>query len=150
MERKHSFVGEFEHALDSKGRLIIPAKFRAALGERFFVMRGMNASCLYVLPQDEWELKVQIFESISEFDDEAQDYARFLFADAEEREMDSQGRIVIPPKLREAAGVDDDVVVVGNRRRVEIWQKKRYLESKERFYAREKEVKMYMMDKYKI
>ncbi len=114
------FLGHFVHSLDSKGRLTIPAKFRSYLDTDLVVTRGMDR-CLAVFPMPKWE---QLSSEVSELpmtDRSARALRRFLFASASDVCPDSQGRVLIPPRLREYAGLDDEVVVVGLNDYIEIW-----------------------------
>jgi MraZ protein len=114
------FMGEYQHAVDSKGRLIMPAKFREALGDKFIVTRGMD-NCLFVYPLEEWNLLEQKLRSLPFTRSDARAFMRFFFSGAAECELDRQGRILIPNNLREHARLTRDVVVIGVSGRVEIW-----------------------------
>jgi len=114
------FMGEWQHTLDSKGRLIIPAKFREQLGERFVVTRGLD-HCLFVYPLIEWAILEEKLKSLPLTQGDARRFVRFLFSGATECELDKQGRINLPGNLREYAQLDKDVVVIGVSNRVEIW-----------------------------
>ena len=119
------FMGEYNHSIDAKGRLIVPAKFREQLGETFVCTKGLDG-CLFVYSQEEWK---RIEEGLREkplTSKDARSFMRFFFAGACECEVDKQGRINIPANLREYAGIDKDVVSVGVYSRVEIWSKERY------------------------
>ncbi len=114
------FLGHFVHSLDSKGRLTIPAKYRAYLDTDLVVTRGMDR-CLAMFPMPKWE---QVAAQVSELpmtDRSARAFRRFLFASASDVSPDRQGRILIPPRLREYAALDDEVVVVGLNDYIEIW-----------------------------
>lgn len=121
------FIGEHHHTLDSKGRLILPAKFRASLGERCIATRGLD-HCLFVFPMEEWQQIEQRFRNLPLTSSEARAFVRFFFSGATECELDAQGRILIPPSLREYAGVNREVVIIGVSSRIEIWAKERWLE----------------------
>lgn len=116
------FMGEYNHNVDTKGRLIIPAKFRESLGERFVVTRGLDG-CLFVYDNSEWETFEKKLQTMLMGRKDSRNYARFFLAKASEVEVDKQGRILIPQKLREYAGLEKDVVMVGVGNRVEIWNK---------------------------
>ena len=116
------FMGEYNHNVDTKGRLIIPAKFRESLGERFVVTRGLDG-CLFVYDNSEWETFEKKLQTMLMGIKDSRNYARFFLAKASEVEVDKQGRILIPQKLREYAGLEKDVVMVGVGNRVEIWNK---------------------------
>ena len=122
------FMSEYNHTLDTKGRLIIPAKFREVLGEEFVVSKGMDG-CLFVYANDDWNAFEQKLTSLPLINKEARQFARFFLAGAATVEVDKQGRILLPAALREFAGLEKDVVLVGVGSRVEIWSKERYLEN---------------------
>lgn len=114
------FLGEFIHVLDGKGRLTIPAKFRAELDAALVVTRGIDR-CLAVFPIPEWE---QLAEQVSDLpltDRQARAFRRLLFANASDVSPDGQGRILIPPRLREYANLDGEVVVAGLNTYIELW-----------------------------
>ena len=122
------FMSEYNHTLDTKGRLIIPAKFREVLGEEFVISKGMDG-CLFVYANDDWNAFEQKLTSLPLINKEARQFARFFLAGAATVEVDKQGRILLPAALREFAGLEKDVVLVGVGSRVEIWSKERYLEN---------------------
>lgn len=110
-------TGTYEHSIDSKGRLSIPAKLREELGPVFYLAVGVDA-CLAIYPQSTWDRFTEKFASLPMSQSAAM---RPLFANAVRCELDSQGRIVIPQKLRRYAGLEKDVVVIGVNDRAEIW-----------------------------
>lgn len=119
------FMGEYNHSIDTKGRLIVPAKFREQLGDKFIITKGLDG-CLFVYSKEEWQ---RIEESLKEkplTSKDAKKFLRFFFAGACECEVDKQGRILIPGNLREYAMIEKDIVSVGVFSRVEIWSKERY------------------------
>lgn len=115
-------MGEFQHAIDEKGRLIIPARFREALGERFIATKGLD-NCLFVYPLNEWATLEARLKSLPFTQADSRAFVRFFFSGATECEFDKQGRILIPNNLREYARLERDVVVIGVSNRVEIWSK---------------------------
>ncbi len=119
------FMSEYNHTIDAKGRLIIPSKFREVLGEEFVVSKGMDG-CLFVYANDDWNAFEQRLTSLPLINKEARQFARFFLAGAAQVEVDKQGRILLPASLREFAGLDKDVVLVGVGSRIEIWNKDRY------------------------
>lgn len=119
------FMGEFQHGIDGKGRLIVPAKFRDGLGEKFVVTKGLD-NCLFVYPMDEWHILEQKLKSLPFTKADARAFARFFFAGATECELDKQGRILLPQNLRDYAELQKDVVIIGVSSRVEIWSKDRW------------------------
>lgn len=116
------FMGEFQHTVDSKGRLIVPARFREGLGDRFIVTKGLD-SCLFVYPLQEWSVVEQKLKSLPFTRADARAFVRFFFSGACECEVDKQGRILLPANLREYARLEKEVVVVGVSTRAEIWSK---------------------------
>jgi len=119
------FMGEYQHSLDSKGRLIIPAKFREELGENAVMTRGLD-NCLFLFPQSEWLVLEEKLKTLPLTKATARQFVRFLFSGATECDLDKQGRITIPQNLRDYAKVDKDVVVIGVSNRIEIWSRDRW------------------------
>lgn len=119
------FMGEYNHTIDAKGRLIIPAKFRDGLGEGFIVTKGFDG-CLFVYDSTEWKTFEEKLRQLPLANKEARKLVRFFLAGASEAEVDKQGRVLIPAVLREYAELEKDVVMIGVGNRVEIWSKKRY------------------------
>lgn len=113
-------MGEYLHTIDGKGRLIVPAKFREALGETFIATKGLD-HCLFVYPTDEWKILEEKLRALPFTQPDARAFVRFFFSGATECELDKQGRILLPANLREYAQLDKDVVLVGVSSRVEIW-----------------------------
>ena len=122
------FMSEYNHTIDTKGRLIIPAKFREALGEEFVVSKGMDG-CLFVYANDDWNAFEQKLTSLPLINKEARQFARFFLAGAAQVEVDKQGRILIPSTLREFAQLEKDVVLAGVMNCVEIWNKQSWIEN---------------------
>lgn len=120
-------MGEYLHTIDSKGRLIIPAKFREALGDKFITTKGLD-NCLFLYPQDEWQNFEEKLKKLPISQPNARAFVRFFFSGAAECEFDKQGRILLPANLREYAALDKDVVVVGVMSRIEIWDAERWKE----------------------
>ncbi|WP_211745446.1 division/cell wall cluster transcriptional repressor MraZ [Paenibacillus sp. Marseille-Q4541] len=116
------FMGEFQHSIDDKGRIIIPAKFRDPLGSSFVITRGLD-QCLFVYPMEEWAIMEQKLKALPLMKSDARAFTRFFFSGATECELDKQGRVNLPPTLREYAKMDKECVVLGVSNRVEIWSK---------------------------
>jgi MraZ protein len=115
------FTGEYRHSVDAKGRLAVPAKFRAQLDSGAFVSRWMDA-CLAIWPRAEWErLAAKVSQLPTVENPAARLFGRFLFANAVEVVWDAQGRFVLPSYLREAAGLGSEAVIVGSLDHAEIW-----------------------------
>lgn len=119
-------VGEFQHTIDNKGRVIMPAKFRDYLGDRFVITKGLD-NCLFVYPQEEWGVVVEKLRQLSFTKADARAFARFFFSGADEVEMDKQGRVLLAPNLREYAGLEREIMVIGVSSRVEIWDREKWL-----------------------
>jgi MraZ protein len=116
-------LGEYEHTLDEKNRLTLPAKFREAFGDGVVVTRGMDG-CLFVFTREAWGEFVRVrLEGLNPFSKEARQMSRFMFAGAAEAELDRQGRVMLPPALIQHAGLGREVVVAGVRDHVEIWDR---------------------------
>lgn len=115
-------MGEFNHSVDSKGRMIFPVRFREELQDRFIITKGLD-NCLFVYAEEEWRTLEEKLRKLSLAKPEARAFARFFFAGAAEVETDKQGRVLIPNNLREYAKLDKDVVVIGVSTRIEIWAK---------------------------
>ncbi|MCL5981646.1 MAG: division/cell wall cluster transcriptional repressor MraZ [Firmicutes bacterium] len=124
------FIGEHQHSLDDKGRLIMPAKFREGLGESFIITRGLD-NCLFVYPQQEWNVLQQKMKSLPSTKADTRAFVRFFFSGASECEVDKQGRVLIPASLREYARLEKDVVVAGVSSRVEIWAEEAWRQYRE-------------------
>lgn len=118
-------MGEYIHTLDTKGRLILPAKFRDELGQRFIATKGLD-DCLFVYAKDEWAILEEKLKRLPLGKPEARAFVRFFFSGAAEVECDRQGRVLLPNNLREHAKLDKDVVVIGVSNRIEIWDKERW------------------------
>lgn len=121
------FMGTYDHSLDAKGRVIVPAKYRDALGESFVVTLGLDG-CLFVYPTEKWDLFVKQLEELPGSKD-ARKLQRYFMAGAASCDVDKQGRILIPSQLREKAGLEKDVVFVGVMSKIEIWSKERWTEN---------------------
>ena len=116
-------IGEYYHNLDAKGRVSVPSKFRDDLGSTFVLSRGLD-DCLYAYSVSEWEtFKAELLTMRGS---SAQKIRRFFFSGATECEIDSQGRVVIPPNFRTYAKLSKEIVIVGVSNRAEIWDKKKW------------------------
>ncbi|MCI9377302.1 MAG: division/cell wall cluster transcriptional repressor MraZ [Eubacterium sp.] len=119
------FMGEYNHTIDAKGRLIVPSKFRELLGNGFVVTKGLDG-CLFVYPNEEWATIEEKFRSIPLTTKDARKFSRFFFAGAASCELDRQGRVLLPQTLRDYAGLQKDVVLAGVLGRIEIWDQGRW------------------------
>ena len=111
--------GEYKHSIDAKGRLAMPAKLREELGERFTVTKGLDG-CLSVYPEKEWEALEDRIRGLGN-GEKARRVKRYYFANAFDAQLDAQGRILIPPALRDHAGLVKEVSILGSDPYVEIW-----------------------------
>ena len=116
------FLGEFQHTIDDKGRLAIPAKFRSSLNDGLVITRGLD-KCLYVWTLDQWHELSQKLAQLPMMQSDARRVARHFFSGAVDTKLDKLGRAVLPQFLREYAGLSDEVVVLGVHTRIEIWAK---------------------------
>lgn len=121
------FMGEYNHTIDAKNRLIIPSKFREALGEEFVVTKGLDG-CLFVYDNEAWAEFEGKLKGLPLTNKEARTFVRFFLAGAANVEVDKQGRILVPSVLKEFAGINKDVVLVGVASRIEIWSRERWEE----------------------
>ncbi|MCK9431739.1 MAG: division/cell wall cluster transcriptional repressor MraZ [Candidatus Omnitrophica bacterium] len=128
------FYGEFEHSIDRKGRLIMPAKFREVAKnqfvEKFFVTRGLD-KCLFMFSEEEWRSQENKFKAMSFTKQQARIFNRLLFSGALDVCPDKQGRVLLPQYLKDFAQIRKDVVIVGVSNRIEIWSKELWRD----FYA---------------
>ncbi len=113
-------MGEYQHNIDTKGRIIVPSKFREELGENFVVTRGLD-KCLFAYPMEEWKLLEGKLKKLPLTKKDARAFTRFFFSGAIECEIDKQGRINIPQTLRNYAALEKECVVIGVSNRIEIW-----------------------------
>jgi len=120
------FAGSEHHALDDKGRLIVPARFRERLGPQFVLTIAHPDPCLALYPTATWVQFCSRLEAVQPKDDRYRSYVRYIFAHSEEVTCDTQGRVVVPALLRGYAGIARQVVSIGLLTRVEIWAKERY------------------------
>ena len=121
------FRGSFEHTVDSKGRVSVPSRFRDIIADRYdgrLVLAMDYDKCLTVYPLEEWEKLEDKIRNLPTMKKEVKDFMRFLLASATECELDKQGRVLIPPALREHAGIAKNVMLVGIIDKIEIWDAK--------------------------
>ena len=116
------FMGEFNHTVDTKGRVIVPSKFREQLGDEFVITKGFD-NCLSFYDLKNWEGLQEKLATMPMTSADARILRRMIVGSASVLETDKQGRILIPAPLRGYAGIDKDVVVIGNIDHVEIWSK---------------------------
>lgn len=121
------FIGEYQHSLDSKNRMIIPSKLREGLGETFVITKGLDG-CLYAYPMNEWKVLEEKLKQLPLTSKDARAFVRFFFSGANEIDIDKQGRALIPQNLLVYANIDKDIVSIGVSNRIEIWSKKKWEE----------------------
>ena len=119
----NSLMGSFSHNIDLKGRMNFPTKLRELLGESFIITKGLD-NCLFVYSVSEWAVLEEKIKSLPL--SKGRNLQRFFFSGASEVETDKQGRILIPQHLREYAGLEKDVMVIGASNRAEIWDKSKW------------------------
>jgi MraZ protein len=131
------FLGTHQPRLDDKGRLFLPAKYREELAEGLVITKGQER-CLYVFPVEEFQRITEALRTAPVTAKAVRDYSRVFFASASDETPDKQGRITIPPSLRQYAGLDRDCVVIGANTRLEIWDAQAwdtYLEAQEQAFS---------------
>lgn len=131
------FMGEYEHNIDAKGRIIVPAKLRDELGQSFVVTRGLD-QCLFIYPQKEWEVLEAKLKELPLTKKNARKFTRFFLSGASELEIDKQGRISLPQPLRTYASLTKECTIIGVSNRVEIWDRalwQSYMKESEESFA---------------
>ena len=120
-------IGEFEHSIDTKGRLVLPAKIKDDLGKEFIVTKGLDG-CLFGYSLAEWSKFEEKLKALPLTNKITRDFVRFFLSGAVEEETDKQGRFLLPANLREYASLTKDAVIIGVGTRIEIWDKKKWNE----------------------
>ena len=118
-------IGEYEHSIDTKGRLIMPSKLKEDIGEKFVVTKGLDG-CLFVYSEKEWKTFEEKLRTFPLTNKDARALMRFFLAGAMECEIDKQGRFLIPGNLREFATLEKEVVIIGVLNKIEIWSKDKW------------------------
>ena len=118
-------IGEFVHSLDAKGRLIMPAKLREDIGERFVVTKGLDG-CLFAFSLTEWTNFEEKLKTLPLSNKNSREFTRFFLSGATECEIDKQGRFLIPNNLRQVANLEKEVIIIGVGTRIEIWNKDKW------------------------
>ena len=118
-------IGEYEHSLDAKGRLIMPAKLRTDMGEKFIITKGLDG-CLFVFSQNEWSNFESKLKELPLTNKNARDFVRFFLSGETECEIDKQGRFLLVNTLREYAEITKEVIIIGVGTRLEIWNKDKW------------------------
>jgi MraZ protein len=119
------FIGEYQHAIDNKNRMIIPSKFREELGNNFVLTKGLDG-CLYAYTIDEWKIMEEKLKRLPLTSKDARAFVRFFFSGANEVEIDKQGRTLVPQNLLEYAAIEKEIVSIGVSTRIEIWSKTKW------------------------
>lgn len=121
------FIGEYQHAIDNKNRMIIPSKFRETLGEKFVLTKGLDG-CLYAYPMEEWKVLEEKLKKLPLTNKDARAFVRFFFSGANEIDIDKQGRALIPQNLLEYGAIKKEIVSIGVSTRIEIWSREKWEE----------------------
>jgi len=121
------FLGEYEHNLDDKGRLAVPARFREELGAGVIITRGFD-HCLMGFPLARWQTLAEQLNNLTMGQGDARNLRRLIFSGASDTPLDRQGRVLIPQNLRDYAGLADQVIIAGVNTHFEIWSKTRWQE----------------------
>ena len=119
------FIGEYEHTVDAKGRVIMPAKLREDIGDTFIITKGLDG-CLFAYSQTEWKNFEEKLKALPLTQKNARNFVRYFLSGAVECEIDKQGRFLISSNLREHAGLDKEIVIIGVGTRIEIWDKEKW------------------------
>ncbi len=124
------FLGEYESTLDPKGRFLLPGAFKKQLteGENTFVVARGTEKCLWLYPLSSWKPIYEKLSQLNDFDPKVREFRRFFLGSASEVELDSAGRMLIPPTLKEYAGLQKDITLSSATNKLEIWDNKRYKE----------------------
>ena len=118
-------IGEYEHSLDVKGRLIMPAKLREDIGDNFIITKGLDG-CLFEFSLNEWTQFEEKLKSLPLTNKNARDFVRFFLSGAVNVEIDKQGRFLVASNLREYASMEKEVVIIGVGTRIEFWSKDKW------------------------
>lgn len=126
------FMGQYNHSIDAKGRIIVPARLREELGDNFVVTQGFDG-CLFVYSQEGWKDFEEKFRSLPLGNKDVRQLTRFFLSGASACEVDKQGRFILPTYLKNFAGLDKDIMLIGAGTRVEIWDKAKWDECNQSF-----------------
>jgi len=124
-------IGEYQHTIDTKKRLAIPAKFRKDLGEQAIITKGLE-NCLVVYTLPEWDKQAKKFEALPTGQSDARNYVRIMLSGATDTELDKLGRILIPDYLKNYAGLKKNVAILGLSNRIEIWDADKWEEHRKK------------------
>jgi MraZ protein len=146
-----AFSGSFDHSLDGKGRVIIPASFREALGENFTITINPNKTAVAIYPKEMWDQQLERLSQINPMDRVGMQYERYVMSVSfSGNSMDAQGRVLIPAKLRAKIGLARDIVFVGLNRYIEIWDAEVYAKMEEQTEEDFESLSDYVYQKYPI
>ena len=135
------FIGEYNHTIDAKGRIIVPAKYRDNLGEHFYVTKGYD-DCLFAYDEADFKALGDKIRALPLSNKASREITRFFLGSAQEAEFDKQGRVLIAQPLKEYADLTKNVVLVGAGNHIEIWSKERYDAAEESMDVNEVAVKL--------
>jgi MraZ protein len=125
-----AFSGKYYYTLDPKGRLIIPAPFREIISSNYnpklYIANAAFDNCLHIYPQDEWQKLEDKVRQLPSMDEAVKYFKRKVIASAQEVELDKQGRVLVPASLREDAGLNSDIAIVGQIDRIDLWDRKEW------------------------
>ena len=146
-----AFSGSFDHSLDGKGRVIIPASFREALGENFTITINPNKTAVAIYPKEMWDQQLERLSQINPMDRVGMQYERYVMSVSfSGNSMDAQGRVLIPAKLRAKIGLTRDIVFVGLNRYIEIWDAEVYQKMEEQTEEDFENLSDYVYQKYPV
>lgn len=126
------FMGQYNHSIDAKGRIIVPAKLRDELGDNFVVTRGLD-NCLFVYSMEDWGVFEEKFSTLPLNNKDVRQVTRYFMSNAFTCEVDKQGRFILPNNLKSFAGLDKDIMLIGAGTHVEIWDKEKWDEYNQSF-----------------
>lgn len=146
-----AFSGSFDHSLDGKGRVIIPASFREALGEDFTITINPNKTAVAIYPKEMWDKQLEVLSQINPMDRIGMQYQRYVMSVSfSGNSMDAQGRVLVPAKLRGKIGLTRDIVFVGLNRYIEIWDAEVYAKMEAQTEDDFENVADYVYEKYSV
>lgn len=119
------FMGTYQNTLDVKNRMIVPAKFRDEIGSKCVLTLGID-HCLYIYPVNEWEVFIEKLSKLPTTDSKARRFSRNFTGNAEECEIDKQGRLTIPQKLKIKVDIEKDLTTIGCTNKIEVWSREEY------------------------
>lgn len=122
------FIGSYNNSIDAKSRMIVPSKHRDELGLKCVITKGID-KCLYIYPVSEWDAFSEKLAALPKADPKARNFVRHFYGNAEECEIDRQGRVTIPSALREYAGIEKELTTIGNGEKIEVWSREVFTES---------------------